>query len=145
MNLVRMRQRCARNRELAWAQRWKEFEDMFTRHTHRAKLAQNLENRAADSGCIFVQLFLSMMSRLQSREKNSHYRAFGRGKFLQLFTLPLITGEMFENSEERSLRYCIDIQVTCEQGTQSRNLRKMIGKTLVFDGRLVMWHADGGI
>jgi hypothetical protein len=77
MDLVRMRQRRARNRELARAQRWKEFEDMLTRHTHRAKLAQNLEDRAADLGCILVQIFLSMVSRRPSRGEGSFYRASG--------------------------------------------------------------------
>ncbi len=115
---MRMRQRRARNREFARAQRREKFEDILARYTYRAKLAQNLKDCAPDSRCIPVQLFLSMMSRRPSL-RETLYRAVWRGKVLEFLALPLISGEIFENPEEGSLRDRIDIQVTCKQGTKS--------------------------
>ena len=56
--LVRMCLRCASDRKFARTKRWEEIENVVARHAHRAKLAQNLADRATDSSRIVVQLFL---------------------------------------------------------------------------------------
>lgn len=56
--LVRMCSRCAGDRKFARTERWKEIENVVAWHPHRAKLAQNLADRATDSSRVVVQLFL---------------------------------------------------------------------------------------
>ena len=85
---------------------------MLARNTHRAKLAQNLENCAADSGSILVQLSLATISRRPSRRSETLYRAFWRRKFFKFLTFPFISGKILEKSEEGPLGDCTGVQVT---------------------------------
>lgn len=74
VHFVRMRHRRARNRELARAQRREEVENMVARHAHGTKLAEDLADRAADSGCIVVQLFLFTCIKVNDRPKRRKRR-----------------------------------------------------------------------
>ena len=120
--------------ELSWSKGRKDVEDIVQWDLDTPKLFQDFHNRAANFGCIFIQILLLISSNQQARGPSgriTHSTLFRSDKLIHLLPLPVIGCEVSYDGEKVALRDRSDIDILCEYCTQCDSAWQIRGELLI--------------